>query len=104
MQYSDQWVKIITVSLLCSLLLLVAVYLLQTGDLIKKTFVLGGYQAKATAMEKQAIAGAASEANLLSLNQVETMAVSSGFVPVGRVLYIPLSVASAQQLVVSNIR
>ena len=107
-QYSEKWVKVAIVGLLCSLMLLVAVYFLQTGDLIKKTFVLGGYQIKMASREKQASAAAIANAgNLLSLNRIEELAVNSGFVPVGQVQYIPLTsspVAGAKQLVVSNIR
>lgn len=104
-QYSERWVKIIVIALLCSLFLLGVVYLLQTGDLIKKTFVLGAGEVKVVAAEKQ-LAGAAKAGNLLSLNQIEAAAVDSGFVPVGQVQYIPLSpgfTALANQLV-SNIR
>jgi hypothetical protein len=105
-QYSEKWVKIAIVALLCSLLLLGVVYFLQTGDLIKKTFVLGAYEVKVVAAEKQ-LAGASDAGNLLSLNQIEAAAVDSGFVPVGQVQYISLSsdlTAVANQLVVSNIR
>jgi len=107
-QYSEKWVKVAIVGLLCSLMLLVAVYFLQTGDLIKKTFVLGGYQVKMASREKQESAAAIANAgNLLSLNRIEELAVNSGFVPIGQVQYIPLTsspVAGAKQLVVSNIR
>ncbi len=91
-------------ALLCCVLLLGIVYLLQTGDLIKKTFVLGASQAKMASIEKQLAPNNSQTAPaLLSLNQIEELAAHSGFVPVGQVLYVPLS-AGATQLVVSNIR
>ncbi|MCX6789540.1 MAG: hypothetical protein NTZ42_02945 [Candidatus Gribaldobacteria bacterium] len=106
-QYSEKWIKTTIVALLCSLLLLGVVYFLQTGDLIKKTFVLGSYQVKMASIERQLAATIANDNNLLSLNQIEVLATDSGFVPVGQVQYIPLTAsltASANQLVVSNIR
>jgi len=106
-QYSEKWVKAIIVALFCSLMLLGVIYFLQTGDLIKKTFVLGSYQVKMASIERQSAITIANAGNLLSLNQIEELAVNSGFVPVGQVQYIPLTsspVAGAKQLVVSNIR
>ena len=107
-QYSEQWVKMFIVVLLCLLLLLGVVYFLQTGDLIKKTFVFGAYQVKMASVEKQSAINATNADNLLSLNQIEELATNSGFMPVGQVQYIPLTsgglTAEANQLVVSNIR
>jgi len=105
-QYSEKWVKMVIVALLCSLFLLGVVYFLQTGDLIKKTFLLGAGEVKVVVAEKQSAAAADKAGNLLSLHQIEELAANSGFVPVGQVQYIPLttgSKASAHQLV-SNIR
>jgi len=105
-QYSERWVKMFIVVLLCLLILLGVVYFLQTGDLIKKTFVFGAYQVKMASVEKQSAIDVTNVDNLLSLNQIEELAANSGFVPVGQVQYIPLSpgfTALANQLV-SNIR
>ncbi|GEM_PF-5561127 len=84
---------------------LVAVYLLQTGDLIQKTFSKIAYETK---VEKAASSQAASEVaskTSFSFDTVEEMIAGNGFVPVEQVQYIPLTATfvSANQLV-SNAR
>ena len=101
----DRKTKAIFFILLGLVLALVAIYILQTGDLIQKTFIKLAYEAK---VEKAASLQAASEMasrTPLSLDTVEEMVAGNGFVPVEQVQYIPLTATfvSANQLV-SNAR
>ncbi|MDD5750518.1 MAG: hypothetical protein PHU56_02620 [Candidatus Pacebacteria bacterium] len=75
--------------LTCLVFALVVVYIMQTGDLIKKTFAKTAIESKVAALSQTEDS---SKPNIhLSLAVIEQKIAGSGFVPVEQVQYIPLT-------------
>lgn len=101
----DRKSKVIFFILFCLAFALVAVYVLQTGDLIQKTFLKTAYESRVKkAVQIQANSKANPSRHFSLVLTEEQLLGSSDFVPVGRIEYIPLtaSLAVVSQLVFSD--
>lgn len=96
----DRKTRAIFFVLICLVFALVAVYILQTGDLIQKTFARTAMETKVEKLSKTSNDLNEASTGHLSLAAVEERITGSDFVPVDRVQYIPLTVslADANQL------
>jgi len=105
LQMDDRWTKIIFLTLLCLMFTLMAVYILQAGDLIQKTFSKLACEVRVEKAVKAKSDSRTASQTSFSLAMIEKLVAGNGFVPVERVQYIPLTtgLAAANQLV-SNIR
>ncbi len=101
----DRKSKAIFFVLICLVFALVAVYVLQTGDLIQKTFAKTASETKLEKFSQARDNRAHPAPQHFSLVAAEEMIANFDFVPVEQVQYIPLiaSLAAANQLA-SNLR
>lgn len=101
----DRKSKVIFFILFCLVFVLVAVYVLQTGDLIQKTFLKTAYESRVKKAVQIQVNSKANPSRHFSLVSTEEQLLgSSDFMPVGRIEYIPLtaSLAVVSQLVFSD--
>ncbi|PIU14153.1 hypothetical protein COT20_02930 [bacterium (Candidatus Gribaldobacteria) CG08_land_8_20_14_0_20_39_15] len=101
----DRKSRVIFFILFCLTFALVAVYVLQTGDLIQKIFLKTAYESKVKkAVQIQANSEINPSRHFSLVLAEEQLLDSSDFVPVERVEYIPLtaSLAVVSQLVFSD--
>lgn len=101
----DRKTRAIFFVLICLVFALTAVYILQTGDLIKKTFIKTALETNAGKLSQTRNDLIKASTNQLSLAMVEEKIAGSDFVAVEQVQYIPLtaSLADINQLA-SSIR
>lgn len=101
----DHKSRVIFFILFCLVFALVAVYVLQTGDLIQKTFLKTAHESRAKkAVQIQANSKINPSRHFSLVLAEEQLLGSSDFVPAERIEYIPLtaSLAVISQLVFSD--
>jgi len=103
--FDDRKSKAIFFVLICLVFALLAVYVLQAGDLIQKTFTKTASETKVEKLSQARSNHNQAATRHFSLVAAEEMIANFGFVPVEQVQYIPLtaSLADANQLA-SNLR